>query len=113
MKPQTSNLKPQTISFCLLLILLTSFMNAQDDVCGTVETNTQTLSQNNCTAWGHDDFTGSIDINYLNSFPQRNMNIAIWGIEKTDGSQSISQADAHDMVEYLNTIFNEFNMFLI
>lgn len=87
-------------------------MYAQDDICGTVENNNQPFSgqSNNCTAWGHTDFSASIDINYLNSFPQRNMKIAIWGIEKTDGSQSISQADANDMVEYLNNIYNEFNM---
>jgi hypothetical protein len=55
-------------------------------------------------------YSFSTDPAYLATFPQRNMNIAIWGIEKTDGSQSISQADAQDMVEYLNEIFNDFNM---
>lgn len=55
-------------------------------------------------------YSYSTDENYLNTFPQRNMNIAIWGIEKTDGTQSISQADVRDMMEYLNAEFNQFNI---
>jgi hypothetical protein len=81
-------------------------MYAQNIDCGT-ESNISDFSENSS---GSDIYSFSIDENFLYSFPQRNMNIAIWGIEKTDGSQSISQAEANDMVEYLNSVFNQFNM---
>ncbi|GGE34619.1 hypothetical protein GCM10010832_13520 [Psychroflexus planctonicus] len=81
-------------------------MFAQDDVCGTEnDTNEPLINTNNSSTYSF-----SSDESFLNTFPQRNMNIAIWGIEKTDGVQSISQADAHAMVEYLNAEFNQFNI---
>lgn len=55
-------------------------------------------------------YSFSTDPTYLATFPQRNMNIAIWGIEKTDGTQSISQAEVFDIIEALNIEFNSFNI---
>jgi len=95
-----------TISIFLIAILFSSIY-AQDNICGT-ESNTTSAINNNSS--NSSIYSFSTDENFLNTFPQRNMNIAIWGIEKTDGSQSITQSDAYDMVEYLNAEFNQFNM---
>lgn len=100
-------MKLTTLVLVLVLVFFLPFLTfSQDDICGTVTDPAVYSTSTNSSSI----YSFSTDENFLNTFPQRNINIAIWGIEKTDGAQSISQTDAQNMVDYLNNIFNEFNM---
>ncbi|SDZ77523.1 zinc-dependent metalloprotease family protein [Psychroflexus halocasei] len=90
----------------LIALIFSATIYSQNSICGTQ--NGKTLNPE--TVINSGIYSASTDENYLNTFPQRNLNIAIWGIERTDGLQSISQLDAYNMMEYLNGVYNEFNV---
>ena len=105
-QPTTHNPQPTTRIAFIFLFLISLAMFAQDDVCATEYDMNEPLSNTSNSSI----YSFSTDPAYLATFPQRNINIAMWGIEKTDGTQSISQTQAYDLIEALNNEFNSFNI---
>lgn len=97
----------KTTFYLLCFAFCINTIYAQDDYCGTDDSPPQNVTNpnNSCNIFDTSNYSASIDENYLNSFDQVSFDLVIWGLEKTDGTQSINQEDAHNMLEYLNSVY--------
>jgi hypothetical protein len=98
--------------YFILFLFCINIIYAQVDYCGTDDNPASNLNDNNnsCSIHNLSNYSASIDENYLSTFSQVSLDLVIWGFEKTDGTQSINQEDAHNMTEFLNSVYGEFNI---
>ena len=79
------------IHVLLLLLLLSSTIELQAQTsrhfeCGLVEESQNQNQHMSLSALSAPTYSGSVDINYLNSFPSITFNIYFWVIKKSDGT---------------------------
>ena len=88
--------------FLFIPILIFAQDQSFQEYCATKDLTTQNST----------DYTQSIDIEYLESFPRRSFDIYFWDVRKDDGTSNheFEKEDYLNAIENINTIYSKFDI---